>query len=190
MTYFKCYTTANKNACILSYFRGFAEIGEFRMGRKLAKQRTEPYTCRMDPEHKKKVRLTDVADNDQSVLVAAPRLQDFLVKQLGKEIELLPVHILDHKERVASKEYAIINILNLQDALAVEASNPDWSTMGPTPEIAGVQQIVVDVKRIDPKARMFRLTQYTRPTIVSEDFYEALKAEKFEGLTFLPVETL
>src|SRR4051812_33364529 len=87
---------------------------------------------RMSKDFKKDTGLIDDVRAGGHVKVCSPRLVDFLRKQKLKNVEFLPVTILDHKGKVASKEYSIVNPFGLQDALDLEKSKPEYNAIRPT----------------------------------------------------------
>src|SRR4030095_16542397 len=107
----------------------------------------------MDAEYKKNVRLTDSLRNDQDAIVASPRLRDMLVGRLGKKIEVLPVWIKDHKGRIATKDYSFINVLDLQDCVALTESGPDYATMDGEEVILGFDKLTLETRRIGRDSR-------------------------------------
>ena len=152
MNYFRWFDSREKNNCFLCSLRGQKKEGELRRGEPLAAQRKKPYLYAMDDEYPRNIKLTDHLLNDAYVIVASPRLRDLLVERLGKAIEVLPVHIEDHKKRIASKDYSIINLLDRQECLAVQESLPSYSTIDGREVLTGVQRLTIDPGGSHPTA--------------------------------------
>jgi hypothetical protein len=189
MLYFRWVNQFEKNNCVLIGLEG-GEIGELRRGTPLARQRTKPYTYSMDEEYRRNVKLTDSLYNDQHTIVASPRLRDLLTARLGTAIEALPVSINDHKGRVASKDYTIINLLDLQDCLAEKESEPFYGTVDGKRTLLGVETLTIDPRKIDGESRLFRLESFRQPIVVREELVEELRAAKIIGVDFNEVATI
>jgi len=189
MHYFRWMNLIEKNNCVVGGLNG-GKVGEIAKGQPLAKDRPDPYTLQMDDDYRKNVKLTDCLYNDQDAIVASPRLRDLLVERLGATVEVLPVWIKDHRKRVASKDYAFINILDVQDCLAIKESQPDYATLRGKQIMLGVEQIVLESAKIGKTAQLFRLAPWLRPMLVREDLVEAIQAAKIEGVTFNPIDTV
>jgi len=189
MRYFEWDNPYEKNNCALSGFEG-GEFQEMTKAKPLAKLRPDPYTYSMDEEYKKNVRLTDSLINDQRTIVASERLRDLLLSRLGKKIEALPVWIKDHKGRIASKSYAIINILDVQPCLATDESEPIFTTIGGKNTLVGVDNLTLNAKKISQDAMLFRTAELLGPILIREDLADEIGAGKFVGMRFLPVNTI
>ena len=189
MKYFEWMNLFEKNNCALTRFKG-GKIGELTAGVPLAGVRPDPYGYSMDDEYRKNVRLTDNLYNDQDAIVASPRLRDLLVEKLGAKIEALPVWIKDHKGRIATKDYTFINILDVQDCLAVEESQASFGTIGGKQVVLGVEDLTLDLKRVSADARLFRLPQPQIPMLIREDLKDEIVSQKFQGLGFNLVKTI
>src|SRR5439155_15397562 len=86
---------------------------------------------RMNPLRKKDVALLDSISNHEGVQLMSPKLRDFLRGQDVPETEFLPVAILDHKGRVASKDFSILNCLRVVDCVDQEKSDFRWNGLDP-----------------------------------------------------------
>jgi hypothetical protein len=188
--YFEWDNEFERNNCRLSGLRNQLKYGEVYEGIPLAKKRKKPYVWAMDNEYKKNVRLTDSLMNDERTIVASPRLKELLAARVESGMEALPVHVLDHKGRVASKDYAIINILDLQDCLAVEESHVTYATMGGREVLNSVRELVLKAKKISAGSKLFRVANFTRKIVVREDLADELIKGKFEGIRLDPVRII
>src|SRR3990172_7939383 len=70
-------------------------------------------------------RLPSLIGTSCNLLVVARPLRDIL-EQAGAPIECLPFTLLDHKKRVASQDYFIINPLGTFDCLDLQKSHIVW----------------------------------------------------------------
>jgi hypothetical protein len=189
MRYFQWQKVFEKNNCILVGLNE-KKLGETCAGVPLLKERKRAYVYPMDDEYKKNVRLTDSLANSNAVIVASPRLRDFLTSRLGDTVEALPVHIKDHKGRIASKDYSIINVLDVQDGLAVDESTPLRMTIDGETMITAVRKLVLRGAQIASTSRLFRLAEFKSPILLREDLANEIQAEKFDSVAFTPVTTI
>ena len=87
---------------------------------------------RMSHDHPKNMGLTDNLMNVGTLLVASLALKRFFEARPLKNVEYLPVTIVNHKERVASRDYFIVHPVVPQDCLDIQASGSTYSTLVPT----------------------------------------------------------
>lgn len=101
----------------------------------------------------------------------------------------LPLTILDHKGKVASRDYFILNPVGLVDALDREASEPGYH-VADRELIFRVARTVLDPRRLDPERRVFRLAGLRLPVLVERPLAEAMKAAGLVGPWFRELSDL
>lgn len=171
------------NACTLEPIENVERHTDLKRGVPFAARFPRDATLRMDRKFKKDTGLTDDLSNMNRIKVCSGKLTEFLKKQKLKNVEFLPVTILDHKGKVASKEYTIVHPVGLQDALDVEASKPRFNRILKT-QIDEVERFVVDVRRIEPGVRIFRLAGFYSPVLIDAELAKSIEAEGFRGSAF------
>lgn len=134
----------------------------------------------MSKEHKKETGLNDDLPNTDSVKVCSARLVDFLKKKDLKNVEYLPVSILNHKGKLASKDYFIVHPIIPQDALDADASQPSFNDINPE-EIDSVERLVLNKRRLDPELRLFRLKAFFNPVLTDKKLADEIKGAGFVG---------
>jgi hypothetical protein len=122
-----------------------------------------------------------------SAIVVSKRVMEFLQSKKLPGVEYLPVPIVNHKGRIASPDYFIVNILAIQDCLDLKQSMPMYNHINKT-EIDEVKQMVLDEKKIDSSFPLFRLKNYFPPVLVEAGLAEEIKAQNFSGLKFLTLK--
>jgi hypothetical protein len=135
---------------------------------------------RMSKEHKKETGLNDDIPNTDSLKVCSSRLVEFLKKKNLKNVEYLPVSILNHKGKLASKEYFIVHPVLPQDALDADASQPSFNDINPE-EIDSVARLVLNKRSLDPELRLFRLKAFFRPVLIEKKLADEIKGAGFVG---------
>jgi hypothetical protein len=148
----------------------------------------ENATLCMSPHFKRDTELVDDVMNADDLKVCSRRLVDFLKSEHLDNVEYLPVTILDHKGKVASKEYSVVNPVGLQDAIDMQASVPTLNAS--SHRVDAVERLIFVSSRIDPKVKLFRFAGLTRPVMIEKSLADALMAQNFVGLSFLNPSTV
>lgn len=143
----------------------------------------------MDPNSPKQIQLPDWVDNLHNFIVVSKPLKDFIAESKPVDVQYLPVTIVDHKGKVASTDYVVINPYSLQDAIDQQASVIDWNPIDPT-LIAACTTMVLDESRIAPGASIFRLKHYPSKVLLSRELASGIKKAGFTGVKFIEVEDL
>jgi hypothetical protein len=170
---------------MLSGMEGF-EDWKFLRPAPHAKEFPKNVKMYMDANYPRDVRLID-AHVDANIVVISARIKEILAKEKLSDVEFLPVAIVNHKGRVASKDYFILNVTKSIDCLDVEKSVPRYSAIDPD-IIRWVKKIVIDDSRVPAGARLFRMQGYFGPIIVDETIKQLLEGAKIEGASFVAVE--
>jgi len=188
MDYLVWVATYAGNACHLLGIRKVEYVHQTVEGHEYGDAFPSDAVMSMSPHFKKDTKLVDDVMNAARVKVCSKRLVDFLKSKHLKNVEYLPVTILDHKKKIASKEYNIVNPFGLQDAIDMKASVPTLNSFDQS--VDSVQQLVFDKSRIDPELRLFRFAGLSRPVIIEKTLAEELRAQDFVGLSFLDPGTV
>lgn len=146
-----------------------------------------PLKIQMSKRHKKETGLNDEIPNNSRLKISSPRVVAFLRSKSLKNVEYLPIKILDHKGKVASAEYCVVHPCALQPALDLQASKPEYNDIIKD-QIDEVEKLVIDPKNIAPDVRLFRLVGYTRPFLVERALAEEIEKQKFVGPSFEELE--
>ena len=140
----------------------------------------------MDPNYPEDIALFDGVANIDQLVIVSKELREFFVRRDLQGVEFLPITIRDQRGRVASQDHVIVNPYPLQDAIDMDASEVTYDRLRPT-DIAEVERLVIDPARVDPKVGMFRLFRFTRVVVVRRSLAEAITAEGFRGMRWIPV---
>jgi len=141
----------------------------------------------MDKRHPKRVALPDsVSNNDQLVLVSR-KLKEFVESRKPRQVEYLQVAIRDHRGRVASPDYFIVNPLIVVECIDTKRSKLTWNAMEPT-LIAGVVDLVLqDDVKIERGVLLFRPKHLENVVMVTADLADAVGAAGFTGTRFVEI---
>lgn len=176
-------STAADNACWLGPVEKYGKNYHLPRGIPLAASFPPNVQLRMNKTFPKATALTDDLKNGSPVKICSQRLVAFLKERQLTHVEYLPVTILDHKGKVASKEYRLVNPVGLQDALDRTASEPTHNLIKKD-QIDSVKRIVLDVSKLDPAVKVFRLAGFYSPVLIARDLADAINAQGFVGSYF------
>jgi hypothetical protein len=175
------------NACMLEGIQNFDGESDLVRGMPWLASFPKDATMAMSQRHKKNTALVDDVSSFGSLKVCSPKLVEFLKSKKLKNVEYLPITILDHKRKVASKEYCIVHPVHPQDVLDVAASTPEYSALIQT-EIMAVKKTVIDARRLEPGVRLFRIANFFFPVVLEKGIADEMVAKGFKGSAFEPLE--
>lgn len=141
----------------------------------------------MHPDFPNDIALMDNMLNLDKVIVASPRLAAAVKQRKPAKVEYLPLAIIDHKGRAASKDYAIVHPVEPVDAIDREKSVFKEGVILPG-SIESFERLVLDESRIPEDRQLFKLKGFREITLVRRDLADALDAKKFTGLTWQRVK--
>ena len=176
-----------RGGCVVHEVRNFDELLDLQEGPgSIADGYPDDVEIVMDPDHRKDVKLYDHLYNVHRLIVASPKLTSFLKGLKLAGVEFLPISIIDHKGKVASPEYAVVNPCNVYDCIDRDATDIDWNPIDPD-LIASVSQLTFDESKIDPTVPMFRVKHMAHYVFVREDVAKAILAQDFSGPYMKPL---
>ena len=173
--------------CVLGFLEGFEDDWKLVRGMPLAEEWPHGVQLGMDPDFNRQIKLSDHLDNPNEVIVASPALRAFLEERDVPGLEFLPVEIINHKNKLASDEFTIVNLLAAPDCLDIEASHVTWNDILPE-YVSDVEQIILNANRIDPDVGLFRARTFARPIFVRRDLADAILDAGLTGIRFFELE--
>ena len=175
------------HACVLKKFVGFSADNTLRHGVPLENKFPRGVAFHMSPDFPTNLLLTDNLRNTDSCAVVSAKLAAALRARPVAKMEYLPVSIIDHKRKVASKDYFILNPLELVDCVDRKKSKLREDDMVPG-DIERIFDLVLDEKRIPKDRDVFRVKGFAQMTLASCELADELTAAKFVGLRWVPAE--
>jgi hypothetical protein len=140
----------------------------------------------MSQEFPKDIELTDNL-HGSGFFVVSQRLRDFMTDYGVANVEYLPVQIINHKKKLASKDYFILNPLSVVDCIDVDASEVEWSVVR-TDFIEACERLEIEDSLVPDDVHVFRPKHLEAYVFARAELVEAFKAAGFEGLVFTPAE--
>jgi len=169
------------NVCQLDEFAGVEDVTSFEEGVELANGFPSNVTLRMSDRFPDDMLLADNLANTNRLIVISAGLRRFLEDEGVQHIEFLPVTILDHKGRVASADYWILNPVGLVDCLDLDKCQPEWDVIDET-KVNHVKSFAMDTSRIDESRRLFRPRYFTKVVLIREDLANRISSQGFTGV--------
>ncbi len=176
-----------KNYCVLEDLDNVDDDFELKKG--IPRQHDFPDNAvyNMDPEYPRNVVLADNLFNINRMIVASGVLKRFVEERSPANMEYLPVTIMNHKGRVASRDYFILHPVHPQDGLDADASGAVWSDFIDD-EIDEVERLVIDASKIPREIQLLRLKYYPDPILVRRNLAEAISNEGFTGIRWITLD--
>src|SRR5262249_47271846 len=138
----------------------------------------------LHPDFPNDLVLTDSLMNTDSLLVVSPRLKAYLQETGDADLEFYPVTILDHKGKLLSADYQIVNATGDVDCLDKEASGARASRVSPD-EVSRVRKLALKIDQIPSGKVLFRIKGFPEVTMIRRDVAEGLDATGFTGFRWL-----
>jgi hypothetical protein len=110
----------------------------------------------MDPSFPKDIDLADSLDGTTFVIVS-DAVRSFLDSAAVPQIETLPIKIIDHKGRVASDAYYILNPLAAVDCIDEDASAVELDLLDPG-TFSGCEQLALRGSEVYPPRRRNKIS--------------------------------
>ena len=132
------------------------------------------------------IQLVDFVANTDRMLIVSQQAKAILQAQALANIEYVQVSIFDHKERLASSDYFIVNIIGSLDCLNQDKSLLKRGRINPE-SVHAVNKVVLHEEKISSEQRLFRVTLIPFITIIRDDLVAVLKKHKMKGFTLYPL---
>lgn len=143
--------------------------------------------CVMNPEFPKDIQLADYLYG-AGIPVISLRLKEILEKEvLDNRVEYLPLRIINHKGRVASHDYFIVNPMDVCDCIDIDKSGVRWNQITSN-LISGCNGLVLKNEAIPEGYKLFRLKYWGSKVLVRSGLVETLNAADLTGLDFRNTE--
>ena len=134
------------------------------------------------------LKLSSLLGNTESYLIVSSEVKK-VFEQLcaGCEIEYLPFDLYDHRERLYSRDYFIINPIGALDCLDEKASGVKYGEEGSVVDIA---EFVLDPAKVQNAPALFRIDKKPSKYVVDERFVQAVEAQGFTNVLQAPLRML
>ena len=133
------------------------------------------------------IKLTDFIGNAISCLIVNTAIKDTIIEYcpVGEvEIEMLPFTLINHKKRVHSTDYWIINPIGTFDCVNRSASEIEFLD----DEIVGVDKYVFDPKKLENAPHLFRVPEDPTEYFISQNLAKAFQEKQFTNIFLIEIE--
>jgi hypothetical protein len=134
------------------------------------------------------IKLTDSIPNTLNLQIVSEKLKRVLEEKSGAQLEFLPVHIRDHKNRLIPEPYFIVNPLGTVECVDRERSKFRNSAIRPD-QVFRFYRLALDTAKIPSEAKLFRLKEQTDLIIVRQDLADDILIAGCDGMIFQLMES-
>lgn len=172
--------TENEEMCTLRDYISGMSIENYRIcwGESAIDVYPKDASVTMSPKEKGIV-LSGLVANTNGNLIVHTKIKDLILQHDSdpSRIECLPLRIFNHKKRLASDEYWVINPLGLEDCLDLKRSTISRDEEG---KLIEVDEIVLLRQKIDPGRAIFHVKQAPGEFIARADWLAKIKELGFK----------
>jgi len=140
----------------------------------------------MNPRYPKQVALGDSYSNLADLWVASSRLAELVHSYTPRDLELLPVTLIDHKGKPVAAPHFIIHPLSTVDAIDRGRSTFELNDIDPS-FISDAPAIELDVSKLPADLGVCRVALIKRRILVSPALVAAIDAANMSGVEWLEV---
>lgn len=132
------------------------------------------------------IKLTSLLSTTVNYLIVSSAMRKVIEGLCtGVEMEYLPIHLYDHRERLYTKDYCIINPLGALDCLDVEASGIEYGKEG---SVIDIQEFILDAAKLEKAPPLFRIDKQPARLVVDERFMQAVAEHGFTNVLVTPLK--
>lgn len=127
----------------------------------------------MNPNFPNDIGLADSLSG-ANFLVVSGKAKQFIEQEKAGQIEFLPMKIINHKGRVASDDYFVVNPLDVIDCIDKEGSGAEIDSLDED-MIEGVDQLVLKEDGIPKDLKIFRTKFWSGRILIRRDLAQKMK---------------
>ncbi len=170
--------------CFLNSLSNVDNASEIYDGTSFIKDFPTDACFHMDESKPKAIKLADHVRNASGLHVVSQNLMEFIKSHNPESVEFLPVTIYNHKGRVASTEYYIMNPLIVQDCIDLEKMEVKWNPANKEKISSWKGGLILDTNRIDKTIQIFRPKYHTNTVLVRKDLATSIENDDFTQILF------
>jgi hypothetical protein len=137
----------------------------------------------MDPNFPKDLGLADSLDGANFVVISGKAKQLIEQESAGK-IEFLPMKIINHKGRVASEDYFVVNPLDIVDCIDKDASSVKLNPLNKI-MISTCAQLVLKEDVIPAELKVFRTKFWSGMILIRRDLAQKMEQAGLTCMNFI-----
>ena len=133
------------------------------------------------------LKLETVVGNTFLFMVVATAMKDVILDICDSEIEVYPVILYNHKNRVHSEDYWIVNPIGTHDCFHEGASKIIYGRRNPE-KIALIQEYALDRNKMSTAPDLFRIPEDISEYFISERLANAFKENNFTNVVLKEID--
>jgi hypothetical protein len=137
----------------------------------------------MNPDFPKDLGLADSLPG-ATFQVISGKAKQFIEKAAPGNIEFLPMKIINHKGRLASEDYFVVNPLEMVDCIDKDASSVEFNPINKD-VISGCAQLVLKEEVIPPDLKIFRAKFWRGMILIGRDLAQKMAQAGLTGMRFV-----
>ncbi|MBZ4415085.1 imm11 family protein [Myxococcus sp. RHSTA-1-4] len=168
--------------CFIDNFVDGIEPLSYRagMGKRFGKDYPKDAKIFMNPENPG-IKLSPLLGTTRNMILGSRDFKEAIEKHCKNEIEYLPFTLYDHRKRVHSRDYFIINPIGTFDCLDMKESVIKWDDENPE-EIIAIKEHVLDRKKVKDAPQFFRIDRDPAHYVVGLELAREFKARNFSNI--------
>jgi hypothetical protein len=127
------------------------------------------------------IKLSSLLGNVKNFLIVSRDFKEAVEKFCGDKVEYLPFTLYDHRKRVYSKDYFILNPLGTFDCLDLKKSDIKWSDKKPD-KIVRIREHVLDRKKMKDAPQLFRIDKEPTAYVVGVELAREIYDRDFSNV--------
>lgn len=144
-------------------------------------------SVRFSDDFPKELKVLDSIGNTLSVPLVSAKVKAVLDRIAPADFEFLPVVVLNHKGKVASREHGFLNVLRVVDFIDMAASKYEVSALLPG-QITDLRELHVRADQVDPAVHVFRASTRLPQMFIDDAVHAAFQQAGVTGLRMFPAE--
>jgi len=141
-----------------------------RQGKRIGENYPDNARVYLDPQTPG-IKLESVLGNLCSYMMVDIKTKDVVLSVCTNEIEVLPFTLYNHKKRIHSKDYVILNPIGTFDCVNRPASKITYEG----DQIVGVDVLVFDSNKVDDAPHLFRVPEKPSWYFITDVLARAMK---------------
>jgi hypothetical protein len=134
------------------------------------------------------IKLASLVGNTQSYLIVSTEVKNVILEHCAQcDLEMLSFTLYNHKKRIHSSDYWIINPIGYLDCVNLAASDIRYLSTDPT-KIVAVRKFVLDTNRLENAPDLFRVPEDREKYFISARLAKAFQERQFTNVILTEVD--
>jgi hypothetical protein len=143
---------------------------------------------RMDPDYPSDIELVESLYAGRAELIVNAAVCQLFERAGVRNIELLPIKVINHKKKPVKDAYFVVNILSQVDCIDLaKSAGIEWNSIDPT-MMDSIQTMVLDAGRLPADLKLFRPAKMSYLMLIQRGLAEQIQAAGMRGFSFTEIE--